>query len=468
MDKTNDAEKLDIFNLLHRLWKSFRSLWILVLVVSIAAGGLMYLRAKRSYAPYYEARAVFTVTSGYGQGDIFTSSQHYDSAAAITLAESFPHLLNTDIMRDLMRARLGKSYINGSITAECIAETNLFEMKVRSSDPQDAYDILCAVIECYPQVAVYMVDNPLLIIREEPSVPTAPVGSFSGTGSLIKGLLAGLVLSMGLVLVKALLTKTVIGEEDLHKLLNLPLLATIPHVSLKRRRTSTRAFISPEDDPRLEESFRNLRVKIRKLLDEQNRKVVLLTSTVPGEGKSTICANLALSLAAEGHRVVLLDADLRNQTIFRMFGSGKAAKHIMDRIQDSKMDLSQFLTPVEGTTLSYISGASTRKRHYSLDSKTTRKLLELLQARFDYIIVDSPPCGVVSDTATFCRYADCVVYVVRQDHAAESQILDAVESLHQRDIALAGCIMNDVPRKQIRYGYGYGYGYGNKKKKRTK
>lgn len=468
MENTNTPEKIDLIDLLHRFFKALKSIWVLVLALTIIMGGLLYFRSSRSYTPYYESKAVFSVTSGYGDGDIFTSSQYYDSAAAESLVESFPYLLNTDIMRDLITAQLGKSYINGSISAASIANTNLFQLTVRSTNPQDAYDILCAVIDCYPQVAVYMVDNPLIIIREEPYVPTFPSNSFSGTGSLIKGALLGLILGFGIALLKALLTRTIISAEDLKKVVNLPLLVSVPHVVLKRHRIATRSFITPEDDRRLDEAFRSLRVRIRKLLSDGDGKVVLLTSTVPGEGKSTICANLALSLASEGHRVVLLDADLRNQTVFRMFGSSKVPKSMMDLLRNPDLDISDFLTPVEGTNLYYLSGDSTHKRHYNLDSKATRRILDALSARFDYVIVDSPPCGVVSDTALFSRYADCVVYVVRQDHAAESQIVDAVEGLYQRNIPLAGCILNDVPRQQIRYGYGYGNGYGYGKEKYRK
>lgn len=458
MENEATLDRIDLSGRLNRFFKALKSLWIMVLALGFTLGGLMFIHARRSFTPYYESTAVFSVTSGYGAGDIFTTSQYYDSAAAQNLAESFPYLLDTDIMRDLIMVRLDKTYINGSISAESIADTNLFQMTVRSRNAQDAYDILCAVIDCYPEVAVYMVDNPLIIIREEPRVPTMPVNSFSGAAPFVRGLLLGLALGLAITLLQAMLTRTVTGTGDLRKLVNIPLLAAVPHVKPKRNRASARAFLTAEDDPRLAESFRGLRTRVRKLLSDRGGKVLLMTSTVPGEGKSTLCANLALSLAAEGHRVVLVDADLRNQTVFRSFGSGKAPKSLMELLRNPGLNVADFLTPVENTSLYYLSGDSTRKRHYSIDGKAVRKILDDLSARFDYVIVDSPPCGVVSDAALFCRHADCVVYVVRQDHAAENQILDGVESLYQREVPLAGCILNDVPRQQLRHNYGYGYG----------
>lgn len=464
MESQNHEETIDLFDLARRFWKALRSLWILVLALAIVFGGFLYLRAKRNFSPVYESRALFSVTSGYGEGDIFTYSQYYDSAAAQDLVDSFPHLLSTDVMKDQIMAKLGKTYINGSISAESIADTNLFQVKVRSSSAQDAYDILCAVIECYPNVAVYMVDNPLLVIREEPILPTSPTNSFSGSSDVFRGILLGLALGMILVAAKAMLTQTILCEEDLKKAISLPILASVPHAVPKPHKTAGHSFLSTEDDSRLDEVFRSLRTRVRKQLADKDGKVVLLTSTVPSEGKSTISANLALSLASEGHRVVLLDADLRNQTIFRMFGSGQGKQGLMALLRHPELNVSGSLTRVPGTSLSYLSGSSTNKRHYSIDSKSVRRVLDILKEQFDYVIVDSPPCGLISDAAVFSRYADCLLYVVRQDHASQGQILDAIDSLYQRNIPLTGCILNDVPRSQLRRSklYRYGYGYGKR------
>lgn len=466
MESENNLEQIDLIRILGRCWKAFRTMWVLVLVLAVAFGGFFYLRARQSFIPRYEAKAVFSVSSGVGSDNVFTSSQYYDSAAAKSMAESFSYLVSTDVMRDLVMARLNTSYINGTVTAKVVAEnSNLLQMTVRSSRAQDAYDILLAVIEVYPDVAVYMVDNPQIIMRENPSVPTAPYNRFSGTGSLVKGVALGLILGLALVFLKAMTTRTIDSVDDLKKVVNLPLLATLPHVILKKRRSVNRSFINSEDDRALAEALRSLRVKVRRQLADKNGQTVLLTSTVPSEGKSTICANLALSLAQEGNTVVLLDADLRNQTVCRMFGAGRSQKGLIDCLRDSSLSVESCLNPVPGTNLWYLSGPSTRKRHYSIDAKALRRVLEALQERFDYVVVDSPPCGVVSDTALFGRYADCVLYVVRQDHAVEAQILDSIEGLYQRDIPLTGCILNDVPRRRIPRGYGYGYGYGQKKEK---
>lgn len=463
MESENQTiEQIDLFPIIRRILKHLRKLWVLILVLGILGAGAGYVRARMNYTPYYESKALLSVNSGYSSGSIFSNSYYYDSTAAEQVVESFPSLLNTDIMRDLIKHRIGKSYINGTITASSIANTNLFELKVRSSNAQDAYDILVAVIDSYPQVAVYSLDNPELIIRQEPTLPTVPSNSFSGTNAAIKGLMLGLVFGAMLAVIPALLSRTIAAADELKKLVNLPLLVSFPHVNLKKRRKNTHTLISTDDDTGFGESVRGLRTKVRNQLADRESKVVLLTSTLPGEGKSTISANLALALAAEGQRVVLVDADLRNQTVFRMFGKDKGQKNLMDCMRDEKLDILSCLHTVPGTGLSYLSGQSTTKRYYGIDGKALRRCLDTLSQHFDYIILDSPPTGIVSDTALLARYADSVLYVVKQDHASQAQILDSIAALHARDIPLTGCILNDVPRRRVNYGYGYGYGYGKK------
>lgn len=457
----NNIQPIDLMGIVNRVIKALRRLWFVVLALIVLGGGINYVRARMNYTPMYQSSTILSVSSGYSTGDIFSSTAYYDSSAAKQMAESFPYLLSSDMMRDLIFQQIGSTFYNGRIYYEAVTDTNLLQLIVRSSDPHDAYDILCALIDCYPQVAVYMVDNPQLIIRQAPVVPTEPYTSFSGTNSAIKGALAGLALGAVIIALQAMLIQPVTSLKELKKIVNLPVLATFPHVNRKKRSApSSRVFINSDDDAGLAEALRGLRTKIHKQLSERGGRIVLLTSTIPGEGKSTISANLALSLASEGRSVVLVDADLRNQTVFRMFGAESAQMGLMDCMNNPELDVMECLRGVPGTGLFYLSGSSTRKRHYGIDTRSMRRILEQLTKEFDYVVMDTPPCTVVSDTALLSRFADCVLYVVRQDYANRSQIQDGITGLYERDIALTGCILNDVPRSRIQYGYGYGYSYG--------
>ena len=464
MESEKIPEKIDLMAFMSRFMKVLSKLWLLVLILALVLSGVSYLRARSSFVPYYESKAVFSVRSGFGGDESLGSAYYYDNSATASLVSAFPSMLGTDMMRDMILAQLDKGYINGTIIPAQFSDTNLFELTVRSTDPEDAYQILCAVIKCYPQVMVYTMDAAQMIIRQEPTVPEEPVNRFSGTGALVKGLVLGLVLGMGVVTLLALLSRTIVDANELKKLVNLPVMASIPFVAEKKRRNSKQIVISAGDDPGLAEALRGLRTRLHKHLSDTEGKVVLLTSTVPGEGKSTISINLAISLAAEGKRVALVDADLRNQSVHRMLGT-KPRKGLMDFMKNSKLDVMENLRKIGSREVYYLSGESTSKRYYNIDSQAVERILDTLRPAFDYIILDSPPCTVVSDAALLAKHADAVVYVVKQDYANETQILDGITSLHEHGAALAGTVLNAVPRRKGgsgSYGYGYGYGYGNK------
>ncbi len=464
MEKPNTPETIDLVALIPRMFKQLKRFWILVLVLMVLMSGVNYLRARRSYVPMYESKATFSVSSGYGEDDVFAASYYYDNTAAKDLAAAFPHLLSTDMMRDQMLLQLDKSYINGSVTASSVADTNLFELRVSSASPQDAYDILNAVIVCYPKVAVMMVENPQVAVRQEPTMPTVPYNTFSGTGSAVTGAILGLALGLGIVLVAAILNKTITSPQELKQVVNLPMLGTMPHVTPKNRTKKGHqdVMIRAEREPEFAEALRGLRMKIHKILDPQGGKVIMLTSTMPGEGKSTIAANLAISLAAEGKKVVLVDGDLRNQLVARLLGSAACPKSLMDCLASPRLSVLRCLQSDERTKVYYLSGTSIKKRYYNLDIRAVNRVLEELKRHFDYVVLDSPPCGIVSDTALLGSAAECLLYVIKQDHASRNQILEALTGLDERDLTISGCVLNDVPRSRLRYARGYSYGYSKK------
>ena len=458
-----NEEKFDIIAIAERFLSVLSKFWILVLILALVFSGSTYLKERRSFRPRYQCSAIFAVVSSEDR-DPFSGAYYIDSVTAKHVATTFPYLLETDFMRDLIAGQLESGVINGSIRASAIENTNMVEISVTSSDPQDAYDVLQAVLAAYPRAAVYMVDCPTLVIREEPVVPTMPINRFSPSGAVRRGALKGLVLGLGIVALLTALTRTVTSAEDLHKLVNLPILASFPLIRSKKRRkkASSESFITAADSPSLAEALRGLRTKVRKQLEQREGKVVLLTSTIPGEGKTTASVNLAMSLASEGYRVILLDADLRKQSVVRLFQGDQNSPGLMELLKNPNQSLDKCIKTVPNTNLRFISGTSTQKRHYSIDGKALARILDRLCAGFDYVIVDTPPCSVVSDTTLLCHYADAVVYVVRMDFANRFRILDGVTMIHQNDAPLIGCVVNGVPERRSHYGYGYGYGYGKK------
>ena len=461
-DKNQNYNYIDISELLSRFFRELKKLWLPAIIVTAAFAALFAVRAKMNYTPMYQSRAMFTVSSGYSSDDILSYSYYYDNEAAKQLAAAFPYMLGTDVMNELVRNELGVSYINGSIRAEAVADTNLFILTVTSSDPQDAYDILEAVIASYPRVALYMVDYSQVIMKSEPTVPTAPYNSFSWKGSAVKGGMLGLGLSCLAALVLAMMRKTIFSAADLKASANVPILASVARTSAKKRR-SGKGIISLTHagvDPDFVEAMRGLRIKLLRAMTEPGAQVILVTSTLPGEGKTTISANLALSLASSGLRTVLIDTDLRKQDTKAAVGVNDTRPGLPEYMTDSNIKVASMLSPVPGSSLEVICSTAAKRRP-PMNAHKLEQLIERLRPDYDYIVLDTPPCGIISDAKFICRCADAIVYVVRHDYASRNQIVDSMQELADQKAKLTGCVLNDTPAVSHSKRYGYGqYGYG--------
>ena len=462
MEAGKNQNYIDISELLSRFFRELKKLWLPAIIVTAAFAALFAVRAKMNYTPMYQSRAMFTVSSGYSSDDILSYSYYYDNEAAKQLAAAFPYMLGTDVMNELVKNELGVSYINGSIRAEAVADTNLFILTVTSSDPQDAYDILEAVIASYPRVALYMVDYSQVIMKSEPTVPTAPYNSFSWKGSAVKGGMLGLGLSCLAALVLAMMRKTIFSAADLKASANVPILASVARTSAKKRR-SGKGIISLTHagvDPDFVEAMRGLRIKLLRAMTEPGAQVILVTSTLPGEGKTTISANLALSLASSGLRTVLIDTDLRKQDTKAAVGVNDTRPGLPEYMTDSNIKVASMLSPVPGSSLEVICSTAAKRRP-PMNAHKLEQLIERLRPDYDYIVLDTPPCGIISDAKFICRCADAIVYVVRHDYASRNQIVDSMQELADQKAKLTGCVLNDTPAVSHSKRYGYGqYGYG--------
>ena len=468
MEQQNHENTINLTTLVIRMKIAFFRLWAVVVALAILVGLVYYARARNSYVPMYESKAIFTVDAGTGAEDIFQSGAYYDHYLAQQLAGIFPQIMTLDIMNDLVVQQLDRGYINGTASATAIADSNMLVLTVRSRDPYDAYDYLCALIDCFPVVASYSVDNPQVKIMTAPNLPTDPYTSVPGVETLIKGSLLGIALGIAIIFVYALLKHTLQTADELKSTTNLPVLIALPKVTKKKRRSSTSSLITADADPNMAESIRGLRMKVKKHLATTNGKNVLVTSTLSGEGKTTVAINLAMSLIQDGYKVVILDADLRNQSVGRSLGAKPVSPSLMDCLKDSTVSILDCVRTADNG-LPFISGRSIDKRHYTIDTVAIRRILSVLDSQYDYVVIDTPPSEIVSDSAALCRSADCVLYVIRQNYTQKSQIINAITSLHQKDVKITGCVFNGVPQFHRAYGYGYrstygyGYDYGYKK-----
>ena len=182
---------------------------------------------------------------------------------------------------------------------------------------------------------------------------------------------------------------------------------------------------------------------------------------MPGEGKTTVSVNLALSLARKGARVILVDADLRRPSVKAALGIREPSQGLIDAAAlDDPAQSASLLASVEGSTLRLLAGDTPRKDVRQAPVRKIFRVIDFLRTQADYIILDTPPCGLLADSVSLARAADCAIYVLGAGAVQAPQALDGIQYLAESGTALLGCVLNGVQTRGQRYGYGYGYHYG--------
>jgi len=274
--------------------------------------------------------------------------------------------------------------------------------------------------------------------------------------------LAALVLGVGLpvgVIYLIGLTKFKIeGRADVEKLTSLPVVGDIP---LADEKTGSIAVFENQNNL-MSETFRNVRTNLQFML-ENGKNVILVTSTISGEGKSFISANLAISLSLLGKKVVIVGLDIRKPGLNKVFN-----------IPRKEVGITQYLANPEKNLMDLVQLSDVSKNLYILPGGTVPpnptellardgldKAIETLKKNFDYVILDTAPVGMVTDTLLIGRVADLSVYVCRADYTHKNEYT-LINELAKKDKLPSLCtVINGLDLKRRKYGYYYGYGkYG--------
>lgn len=186
---------------------------------------------------------------------------------------------------------------------------------------------------------------------------------------------------------------------------------------------------------------------------------MMVTSAVPGEGKSTTAVNLALSMAQKGKKVVLVDGDLRNPSVASALDI--KGKYGISHLLNGDVELKSVLKTVGDSGLMVVPGIKPIKNPTELiSSSNMQKLINDLMGIADYVIVDTPPCTVMSDASVFARVTQGILMVVRQDFARIEKVVSGFEILVETGTPIVGYILDGTEVGITGYGHGYGYGYG--------
>ncbi len=461
MDQTeHQLPKIEFTGIIFTVLRSARRLWawlLLFVLVSTAAFGFAgwYL-----HTPVYEASVSFTVKVA---NPLYAGVNIYNEKTAEQMEKTFPYILTSTALKQRVQEYLGIGYVP-AVSASVLAGSNIFTMKVRDSDPQRAHQVLEAVMVCYPEVAEFVVGATKLVPLDSSGVPAAPVNPFNLKRLLVLGAAAGFVLWLLFCAVDSLLRTTIRDEEALKELLNIPCLAAVPVTKVLGKMVCP-LINRDRSKVGFGEAIRMLRIRADRKMDQMGKKVLMVTSAKPGEGKTTVTVNLAISLAQSGKKVLIVDCDMYNPSVAKALQSkfGKT----QHKVSLSRSGMTATLCSIAMKNLfTVVFSGPDGTPPKQIGKEDLAHLIRYADAPFDYIILDTPPCTLIGETVEMAETVDCGIMVIRQDHATRDEILDGVRLLSDSGLPLIGCVFNGVDNRmtpggyQQGYGHGYGYGYG--------
>ena len=281
---------------------------------------------------------------------------------------------------------------------------------------------------------------------------------------LLIGLILGLGLPLGIFMLREMLRYKIEGRDDLQKLTKLPIIAD---VMLQRSgKNKGDIVVKANHNGTMEEIFRGIRTDINFVLKE-GQKVILFTSSIAGEGKTFNAANTAMSFALLKKRVILVGLDIRKPRLGELFGLDNVAEHgitnLLRKENISIDDVKREITP-SGLDQHFdilMAGPIPPNPAELLQGNALDQVINLLRSEYDYVILDTAPVGLVTDTIIISRVTDATVYVTRADYTPKSEIRNLNYLVEDNKLHNVNLILNGVDMDKKKYGYKYGYGrYG--------
>lgn len=294
--------------------------------------------------------------------------------------------------------------------------------------------------------------------------------------SMLLSILLGLTLGLGIAAARDYLDETVHTREDLNRLTGLPVLGLIPRIRGSLNGNGSRAGLLKKDKPVRErlvtrddisnpvsEAYRAFRTNITFLDLEKPAQVLVFTSPGPSEGKSTSAANLAITLAQQGSKAVLLDCDLRRGIVHRVFGVEKLPG--LTNVALGEVELTEAVRTVQvgqERTLDFLpTGTLPPNPSELLGSRKMADIVAALRKEYELVLIDSPPLNVVTDAAVLGTLADGVILIARAGATERGALKFARDQLHAVQAPVSGVVLNDVDfqGRDRYYGTGAGYRY---------
>lgn len=452
-----------IFNIIVNIFVDVMQKWQVILMIAVLCAVAYDSVLTLTYVPQYKCEATFSVQS----------NQTETTDTEDSVGTAFSYIFKSNIFKTKMKEALNVEQLQGTYSASMKGSTNVLQVYAISPSIKTSYDMMNALVHHYQDVSRLVVGTSNIELLDDINIPNAPYNVVNHKRNLVLAGGIGAIAMIGIFSVLSFLKNTVKSKEDMEKLLDIKLLGVIPREKKKtglfKKNKNAILITQASTSFHFVETMKKIRSKIEKFSKDNNAKVILITSSLENEGKSTVSSNIALSLAMSHHKVLLIDGDLRKPSLHLIFKEN--SEYGINHVLSSKKSLLDCIVHMQNYNLDILLANDNNDSEY-FDEKEFEKLVEEAKTYYDYIIIDSAPAHLVLDTKLMCSYADGIILTIKQNYANLGIVEDTVQSVTETKTPIIGGLLTYSYSSYIhhnkyygyKYGYGYGYGYRRKRK----
>jgi len=482
----NEEIEIDLQRVLSAIWQK---IW-LILLVAVLCAGLTLAGTMTLITPLYKSSAMFYVNNNsVSVGDTSFSLSSGDLVTSRNLVKSYIVILNTrESLNDVIDyAGVDRSYseVRGMISADAVNETEIFQVVVTSPDPQEAEKIANAIAYILPKRISSIIEGTSAKIVDAAVVPSSP-SSPSYTKNTLIGFAFGLLLMAGIIALREIFDVTITTEEDITQSCAQPVLAAVPDMAApskggyyyygygnnrQRRRSEKNGLADHGKQPTLigndisfaaAEAYKLLRTKLQfSFADENQCHVIGVSSALSGEGKSLSSVNLAFTLSQLNKRVILIDGDMRRPSLADKLPIEKSPGLSDYLTGQSHLDTLIQKCGISGDAEAFDTVASGRNPPNPVELLSSARMVRLLgrlKEHYDYVILDLPPVGEVTDALAVAKLTDGMLLVVRQNYCNRVALKETAQQFEFIESRILGVVYNCADEHSTGYGKKYKYG----------
>lgn len=433
-------EQLDFFSMAKDILRQ----WWVILLFSLSAALLTSVVKTETYTPKYTVNTTFVVTSTGLNSTVYTNLN-----STMTMAEQFKQILEFNLIKTKVKEDLGLDSFNATTDVKVVENTNMLRMSVTSGSAVLSYRITKSILRNYRSVSDYVLTGVILDVIDAPAIPMGPSNAQNIMNAMKKSFFLMAVALVVLFGIASYFKDTVKNENDARRKIDARFLGTVYREQKKRMvKTKNRAMIvtNPLISYRFTESYRSITAKLVNRMEKHHAKILMVTSVTENEGKSTVASNIALCLAKEGKKVLLVDCDFRKPALYKIFSSDGENNviNLPEILKNNSIPENLISHVKEGNLYTILNDTQSFILEDLMNTGLFEKIIKVCKGRMDYIVMDTSPIALVSDTVQLADLADASVVVISQDRILARDINDTIDSLNNTNAQVMGCVFNNV------------------------